>query len=417
MTYGNGRNASGGTTGPTVWRTEDYVYAIMVSLSWAPIACKLTIATGQWQTFDLTSVFATPQSVPPKDGKVDAADAHKTMAIAVDALGHVLVVGNLHTDPLTIARTVNPHDITAWTAGVPSVIAGSGDPANCTYPAFAAFSDGELWLKFSQEDVGGSSDGRDSVIYRLEAGETTWAPVGSGSGEIMTAVGNESVPAGPGEVNRRAYLYPGIVDRQDTYHIWGSWRLRRGPVLQPDLIYMKTADRGETWQNAQGVTVDVPLTYPDSLAAVQVTGGAANPANAGNLAVDWEGHIHGTYFFLYATDPVHFWWDGSQWNTESLASLGFTDLPVITFIREEIWYTGFKEGRLVSMNPSTGAMAIHGEVPGPAPITPTVSFPNGACYAPAPDHPMSGVATFFLPQGDLPRIYSLGNGPRYRVRS
>ena len=414
MTYGNGRNASGSATSPTVWRTDEYVYAIMVSLSWAPIVCKLTLATGVWQTYDLTSTFATPLSVPPKDGKVDFSDAHKTMAIAVDSLGHVLVVGNLHSDPLNIARSTNPHDITAWTTEVPGVIAGSGDPGACTYPAFVRFSDGELWLKFSQEDLGGSSNGRDSVLYRLEAGATSWSAVGGGTGEIMTVVGSEVIPPGAGEANRRAYLYPGVVDRDDVYHLWGTWRLRRNPVLQSDLIYVKTADRGATWQNVYGTTVTVPLVYPDSLADVGVEG-AADPANAGNLAVDSAGHVHGTYFFYFAEDAVHFWWDGTGWNTEPIPSLGFGDLPVITFHREELWYTGFKEGRLVSINPSSGAVVSHGEVPGPAPITPGVAFPNGATYAPSPDHVLTGRATFFLPQGDTPRIYSLGDGPRYRV--
>jgi hypothetical protein len=73
VAYGNGRNGAGHTY-PQVWPTVDHVYAIMVTLSWRPIVCKLTKATGTWATADLTSHL----------GLVDPNDNHRAMALGVE---------------------------------------------------------------------------------------------------------------------------------------------------------------------------------------------------------------------------------------------------------------------------------------------------------------------------------------------
>lgn len=403
MAYGNGRNGQSNSH-PQLWRTPTHVFAIMVTRAWAPVACKLTLATGQWETFDLSALPGNPLRAP-----VDATDAHRGMAMAVDSFGHVLVCGNLHTDPVNIVRTTSPGDITSWVPASPD-ISSSGDPLECTYPAFSTFSDGELWLQLAQQDVGQSSDGRDSVIYRLPSGSTGWEPV-VGTGDLMVASGSEDPGPGTGAPNRRAYLLPGFVDADDVYHGWGVWRLRSQPVSQRDLFYVRTLDRGTTWENVAGAPVTVPLTHPTTLQEAQVTG-AVDPLNNGNLALDANGGVHGTFRGFF-TDS-HFWWDGTAWNVEDLSELGFADVPAVSFVRGNLWFTGVRGGRLVSIHASTGAEAMHGEASPPALPAPGVAFPDGATYLPAPQHEVTGITTFFLPQGDEPRIYSLGEGSRRR---
>lgn len=247
------------------------------------MACKLTKSTGVWQTADLSAHFCT----------VDPDDNHRAMAIGVDWQGRVVVCGNLHVDQIKLVTSGPGGDFGSWVVTTPASFSVSGDPAACTYPCFTAFSDGELWLKFAQQDPGETADGRDSVLFRLPVGSSTWQPV-VGNGEFMVVSRTED-PGLPGEVDRRAYLFPGVVDDHDVFHTWGSWRLRQNPLFYTDLFYVRTADRGATWQNVLGQAVRVPLTYPLTLSEARVANLPEQPLNNGNLAIDPAGRPHGTY--------------------------------------------------------------------------------------------------------------------------
>jgi hypothetical protein len=102
--------------------------------------------------------------------------------------------------------------------------------------------------------------------------------------------------------------------------------------------------------------------------------------------------------------------------SQSLRTYPLTlDEAAISFARGRRWYTGQRSGRLVSVEALTAAEARHGDAPPQLPKVGALQYPNGAAYLPSPDHIASGRSLFFVPQGDVPTVYGLGDGARHEV--
>jgi hypothetical protein len=91
-----------------------------------PWAGKRDLDAQEWEKVDLSRLAGNPMAAPTED------DTHNVYAIAVDALGHVYIAGNMHADRLRYVRT------TGWRPLLLQRRQVAGPSSSVTYPQFVA---------------------------------------------------------------------------------------------------------------------------------------------------------------------------------------------------------------------------------------------------------------------------------------
>ena len=266
-------------------------YAVWSNADRHPFVGKRTLPDGEWSTYDLTSG-------PAFLNAVTATDEHNCYTIAVDSAGYVHIAGNMHGDWLRYARSTNPGDITAWTAGAMIGTAGAPDTGTerlVSYPKFFTHPDGTLFFTYRN----GSSGNGDWYLNRYDAAAKTWARVSKLFDGISTS--------------ESAYLDNVVIDDDGVIHISYQWRPNGGTTADTnDLSYVRSTDKGVSWQSVTGAAVTVPITHAGSPRVLV----AAGFQNSCGLSVDTQGRPHIVNMIVPTTGPwqvVHHYWDGAVW--------------------------------------------------------------------------------------------------------
>ncbi len=392
---GNARNGQRHAH-PTCWVTDTHEYALVTRADWHPVIWRRTIGGGTWSSYDLSSTVI---------GLVDVTDSHCAVAMGVDHLDRVWVVGNVHAQAHRVIYSA-PGSITSWsTWSAPSWL--TAHSVVSTYHSMDVFSDGQLVWSFDGNISGGL--GRDWCLLRMNLTTGAWEPCVS-DGRVMR-VDDVGEPGGGGDaLPDRSYLYGMHVDSDDVVHVVGVWRIDESDMTtMTDSFYARSLDRGSTWQTVTGAALAAPFLYDQTIPAAAVTVGG-NPVGhsvLGNLTVAdvggvrvpmWTGWFHTDGWYLA------FCVEGAWSLSPYLMPLG--DVPTALWHHNSLLtvYRNTATGELRAVDGGAGVML--GAV-GIGTPDGTYTYESGACYHPAPVH-VSADPVFSIPNGDLPELRRLG---------
>lgn len=427
---GNARNGTN-SAWPTMWRTATHEYCLVTRVDWHLLVCQRSLSGGPWTSFDVSGTDI---------GIIEVSDSHYAAVIAVDAQGYIHISGNMHQIGMRYIRSENPNDITSWVTGVMPVNWVTSGANYSTYQSYEVFSDGTLLWCQDQSDAL-TTIGRDQTMWRLgpEPG-ATWQPC-VGTGEIMTTPnGSDGNVANVDEIPDRAYLHHAFVDAADVLHCVYVWRMEDSDgSSMGEQFYVRSHDKGTSWENVLGEAVTAPFTYRTTLdgvsgvgaAAVTVDGNPVGGAVAGGRCIDADGNFH--YIVWGSGSPTghdHIWWNGSAWQKEQIIGYASPTAATLTLVRDDLWLWNYRntsglEGYYGSnltqkSTPGTKFQIRVGNCPPPGTPDGVYTFESSATYSPAPIHAgglIEGrhVTRFAIPDGDSPRTFSFGDGPRHRI--
>ena len=233
-------------------------------------------------------------------------DSHNATALGIAADGTFFVSANQHVDPLRMAMTTRPYDITSFTQ-LPANSINAKDDDRVTYPSFAYLNE-ELYFSYREQEVGGGQPAFRWLLKKWNTVKRRWDDVA----QFNTGI------------KLRLYVSNIAWNNEGTQlHLAATWRDDRPRVLsgstdhQHDLFHLYSSD-GKQWKQYSAGEVKLPLVWTDPGEStvpelIWNTGkGDPVPANAGSIAVDASSFPHilnkargGSLFY-------HFH-DGKQW--------------------------------------------------------------------------------------------------------
>jgi hypothetical protein len=167
----------------------------------------------------------------------NVADAHNTVAIAVDGAGYLHVAWDHHNNPLNYARGTAPGSLEL---GPKQPMTGSLEE-QVTYPMFFRQPDGGLLFLYRE----GRSGRGNVVLNKFDPTTNQWTQV------QKNLIDGENV--------RSAYL-AATIDAQGTLHLAWNWRDSPDVATNHDLCYAKSTDGGVTWTTTAGTPLALPIT-------------------------------------------------------------------------------------------------------------------------------------------------------------
>lgn len=177
-------------------------------------------------------------------------DAHNTIALAVDGAGYLHVAWNHHDGPLNYTRSTAPGSLDL---GPRQPMTGQLDQ-QVTYPAFLRLPGGDLLFFYRH---GGSGRG-DLVLNRYATASGRWSQLHA---RLIDGEGKRSA-------------YPDFhVDRKGTVHLAWVWRDSPDVATNHDLAYARSTDGGQSWTDALGRKLTLPLTAANADYALRLPAG------------------------------------------------------------------------------------------------------------------------------------------------
>lgn len=412
---GNARNGSV-SGNPTSWSTDTYDYALVTRVDWHPVVWRRPKGQDAWvDSFDLSSTAL---------GLVNVADSHYAVSIAVDHLERIWIAGNAHASVANVVVS-DPGSMTVWSSWTPPSWLSSHSPYT-TYHVFNCFSDGQILWTFDGNNLPDTGLGRDWNVLRMNMQTDEWEPsVADGRLMRIDDHGLANVDNKPD----RSYLLNHFVDKYDRLHMTGIWRMATSDgasMLRSFYIY--SDDRGTVWKNIQGVPVTLPLYYETTIledeATIVVSGTPQAVMVGGSMCLDSNGYPVFTGF-NYTDWMFVCRWNGTQWIRESLASWGtIAENPSIGLRYDGALLLIFRNdnNQVIAYNYDDGPSTVDKVVLGNATTgTPdgVYTFESGATYQPAPIHATRKknreALQFMIPEGDEPRIRTIGGGLLVKV--
>ncbi|HEY0864568.1 MAG TPA: glycosyl hydrolase 115 family protein [Lacunisphaera sp.] len=218
----------------TLVTASDAQYAAFYDADRRLVLARRPLGSEGWQT-----------QVTPYTGNV--ADAHNTVALAVDGAGYLHVAWDHHAQPLNYARGTAPGSLEL---GPKQSMTGSLEEL-VTYPMFFRQPDGGLLFLYRD----GRSGRGNIVLNRYDATARTWRRL------------QDNLIDGEGA--RSAYL-AATVDDRGTLHLAWNWRDSPDVATNHDLCYAKSADGGVTWTTSTGARLALPLTAANAEYALKI---------------------------------------------------------------------------------------------------------------------------------------------------
>jgi len=227
------------------------------------------------------------------------ADAHNTIALAVDGAGVLHVAWDHHNTPLNYARATAPDSLEL---GPRESVTGSRE-ARVTYPAFLRLPDGDLLLAWRD---GGSGRG-DLVLHRYATATRTWALVHA---SLIDGEGARSA-------------YPAFhVDARGTIHLAWVWRETPDVATNHDIAYARSTDGGTTWTTASGRALTPPITQAGADVIVRI-GPDRSLMNPPTVTADHQGRpLVANYWTPEGSDIPQYHvarFDGAAWQVSQVS--------------------------------------------------------------------------------------------------
>lgn len=307
-----------------------------------------------------------------------------------------------------------------------------------SYNRFQCFSDGTLLFSHAQNQYMNDPVGRAWAIWKMEPIDTEFKPLQDNSDACIMKTTTRYVLQGAtypalttGNVSDdalvadRSYSYGVWVDKNDVLHVFCWFRVKTS-TSYGSLLYMKSLDKGQTWQNVEGESVTLPLTYPSALDTVMVSVDGTTPINCSVMGGVAE--LNGNPIIAARQTSVGdrlIYWNGTAWVNDDISSYAFLDIPSVVVIRGDIWLFGVKtvggggaRGLWgVNHTQNTGTIVKFGSATVGTPDG-VYTFESGASYESVPVHAggldSNGNYIFkrLLPDNEDPRIVHFGDGVR-----
>ncbi|KVL45840.1 hypothetical protein WS99_25760 [Burkholderia territorii] len=249
------------------------------------------LETDDLQTFDLR-------------GEYNLADAHNSISLGIDRVGHLHICYDHHATQLRYRRSIRPNDISSWTDELP--MTGAAE-AKVTYPTFMQPHHGfPLTLLY-----------RDGVHNNGTARFKTYDEASAGWKDHPTPVlsGSESKPW-----TSNAYWNHPAIGRNGSLHLSFVWRTHTLGVEERvnniNIGYACSMDNGISWVTSKGRGYQLPITPVNAETVFPVSPGS-NLINQCSMALDSCNRPH---IVFYADDSngipqyQHLRYDGKQWH-------------------------------------------------------------------------------------------------------
>lgn len=406
-TIPNQRNS--GPNGPNVWSDGTYTYSAVVRLDWSLWAHRYNRTTGVLESFDLGTISGNPMA-SPMDATAQG-DDHFRLTIALDGKNRLHVRGNMHgATGGGGGRYVRCNNVAAfttagsWSSALSSITITSDFPSRYsatpyTYGLFSQLGDGTLLLTMNLDRNNSNPTpdtiGREWHLLKLGPNADTWVPV-FGDGRVTTAntVQADSDPD-------RTYMACALATPDDHIHMIGFWRgLDGDTTTDRSPWYASSSDLGATWKTAGGVAVDTwPLTeaYAASVTGLRITTdtdleGFGYMAFVGDV-------LHVAFFKADTPSTNHYWWDGATWQKEVLSTAN----RALVSYNGALWWFKSTRGHVFMAGDAFAKIELGGPI-----IDGWV--PNLDPY-----FLRRGVISTVIPDGDVPKICSVGNRARSRA--
>jgi hypothetical protein len=356
-----------------LWTEGDEQYATWVDPGGVPYVGKRVSGSDDWEVVDLAGLAGNPLGAPTVD------DEHRVHVVGVDSLGHVHVVGNVHSTPLRYVRSAAPGDISAWESAEMA-----GPVERVAYPRFVKLGDGTL-LFFRREGEAGFGA---IELDELAPGETEWRHVG-------TVLDGRPTDENP-------YLHQVAVDpASGAIHVLFVWREGQlEPQTTADLGYARSDDGGRTWRTSDGRDLALPITHDTAETVLDTVPSGSGLVNQGGLALDPSGRPHGVVLFAPPGGERslrHVWHDGERWEVERLDGGLVEGRPSIAVTADgRRWLLGVRGGEMRAIELTgrgTGTERPAGRVPSGWEVT----FDSRALAA-------NDRLEVLVPDGDTPEV-------------
>jgi len=299
------QNSHINTLRPMVTLEDGTQYAVWVDGASMVIVGKRTLGFDNWETFNLGTVAGNPLGTPV------AFDGHNNSVIERDSQGYLHIAANHHGSPLRYVRSVNPDDISAWTA--PGMVGDEG--VVVSYPQFLTLPSNEMLFFFRQ---GGASDG-DLLINAYNPVTQVWTR------RVHLLTGAD--PAN--STNWGTYINTPSVDAAGRIHVFFLWRpASNDPAGAVDIGHVTSTDSGATWKQMGGTVMTTPISKPANAPYAVQPGNVLGALNQSGAAVTASG-TPWAIFWMNVSDTsgggfglVTFRWTGSAWVRETIFNTG-----------------------------------------------------------------------------------------------
>jgi hypothetical protein len=255
------------------------------------------LATGKLETHDIP-------------GKYNLIDAHNSISLGQDRLGHLHICYDQHASQLRYRRSLHPNDIQSWT----EELSMSGfHEAQVTYPTFLLpRRNHPLTLLFRD----GSADKGTARLKTYDEVTQIWTdhphPILSGSDQK------------PWTSN--AYWNHPATGDDGSLHLSFVWRTHflgdERRVNNIDIGYACSRDNGLTWQTSKGWPYRLPITQVNVETVHPVSPGS-NLINQTSMMLDSQNRAH-IVFYADDADGIpqyqHLWFDGKVWKHQIVSN-------------------------------------------------------------------------------------------------
>jgi hypothetical protein len=298
------------------------------------------------------------------------------------------------------------------------------------YDKYQCFSDGALLLSGAQPIYPNNPIGRRWSIWIKEVGDTNFKPFVGNDGILATLpplrilqgssfpIQGYGNPTNDLSIPDRTYL-PGIaIDKYDVVHVFGWFRLKNSDAYGK-LWYMRSEDRGATWESITGDPVTIPLEYTETAGLL---------CKPDNLEVDIS--VGGTVLFdnygfpgFIGSGPtvgrVLVQWNGTQWVKQNLGV--WNAVPTGMYISGRLMVFGNRQvngqATHVAYDPASGTTirlgaAVNGTPDGSYQFENQATYVGACTHAGGLDAVGNYVYTACLPNGNNARVVSYGNNAR-----
>jgi hypothetical protein len=312
-----------------LWTTGREQYAVWVGLDGIPFAGVHRLCSCTWRRVNLGALPGNPLHSPT------GSDGHDDYVIAVDSLGYVHIVGNMHSIPLRYIRSTYPREITQWVTGTMP-----GPTDSVTYPQFTQLPNGTL--QFWYRD-GVSGEGQE-LLNELLPKETAWRSMGT----ILDGRPTHESP----------YLNHIALDPvTGMVGLMFEWRRSPNPSTTSDVGYAQSPDGGRTWETAAGTPLPVPITHDVENTILKTVSSGSGLENNGGLTIDTRGHPHGVVVFGKSggtQDVQQLWFDGRRWHRQLLGDV-LEGRPAIASTPDgRVWLLGAFDNTLEAVDVTPG---------------------------------------------------------------
>ena len=317
------------------------------------------------------------------------------------------------------------------------------------YNRYLVFSDGTLVLSGSQPMYVDDPVGRAWSMWKMEAGETNFKPLVDGTdgclmrnvmsyvkqGSTYPVLSEGNKIDGGDELADRVYAYHTYIHTDDSMHVVFWFRMWSNHSYGR-MIYMRSYDKGQTWESVTGEPLTIPVrqnVYDDGHSAVIKIAGVERKGSTGcSIAIDKDGYPHFTVGEAGNVDvnaKAYYYYNGTVWVREDMtAKYGFSDNGVIKNIRGDMWIFGaksiFSSGIGLAIwganhTQDTGLVLPAGRVnigtpDGVYQFESSAQYEGALPFSGGLDEAGNDIYRASIPDGEMPRVFSFGDGIRSR---